>query len=407
MCQFTWLWIATVVAVAVVDVGAETGGGVNVYVKEDAGIRRTAYPVGVRVPFPKGSLTDPGRVRLLNGGMEMPAQVAVDGKWPDGSVQWLSVDFNASIGPMESQTLTLEYGAGVKPGIDLRGLTVTENGDSIEVGRVRFNKSGTPLVASVNYRSEEIGRGTNGLVVTDSSGRDYDLTNAAGLRVEVAKRGPLYVSIRYSGTIAVEGGYSAPFVVTAEMPNSKSWVKLSANVEDPQRRLTEISFHTPLAFGPLPWFWDFGTNHWTYGTLRNPGDGVTLMALVTSAGAQEWTVRTRVNGAEQTYETGVVSRSQMIRWGHFQDGKEVVAFAVENAPAEPGTYRLTLAGNGQTAFRFAPAMRAVRHHLTVYEHYVPVPVQTTAATSPSSILNPLTAVCDKKQYAAAGVPAPR
>jgi hypothetical protein len=49
----------------------------------------------------------------------------------------------------------------------------------------------------------------------------------------------------------------------------------------------------------------------------------------------------------------------------------------------------------------------VRHHLAVYEHYVPVPVQTTAATSPSSILNPLTAVCDKKQYAAAGVPAPR
>src|SRR6516162_4146810 len=175
MCQFTWLWIATVVAVAVVDVGAETGGGVNVYVKEDAGIRRTAYPVGVRVPFPKGSLTDPGRVRLLNGGMEMPAQVAVDGKWPDGSVQWMSVDFNASIGPMESQTLILEYGAGVKPGIDLRGLTVTENNDSVEVGRVRFNKSGTPLVASVSYRSEEIGRGTNGLVVTDSSGRDYDL----------------------------------------------------------------------------------------------------------------------------------------------------------------------------------------------------------------------------------------
>jgi hypothetical protein len=392
---------------AVVDLGAETGGSVNVYVKEVAGIRRTAYPVAVRVPFPKGTLTDPGRVRLLNGETEMPAQIAVDGKWADGSIQWLSVDFNASIGPMESQTLTLEYGEKVKPGIDLRGLTVTENTDSIEVGRVRFSKSGTPLVASVSYRGEEIGRGTNGLVVTDSSGSDYDLTNAAGLRVQVAKRGPLYVSIRYSGTIAVDGGYSAPFVVTAEMPNSKSWVKLAATVEDPQRRLTEISFHTPLAFGSLPWLWDFGTNHWTYGTLRNPGDAVALIALMKSAGPEEWTVRTRVNGVEQTYETGVVSRSQMIRWGHFQDGKEVVAFAVENALAEPGTYRITFAGDGQTSFHFAPAMRAVRHHLTVYEHYVGVPVQTTAATSPSSILNPLTAVCDKKQYAAAGVPAPR
>jgi YetA-like protein len=405
MYRLTWLWPATVAAA--VALGAETVGNLNVYVKESAGIRRTAYPVDVRVPFPKGTLTDPGRVRLLNGGMEIPAQIAVDGKWADGSIQWLSLDFNVSIGPLESQTLTLEYGEKVKPGVDLRGLTVTENTDNIEVGRVRFNKSGTPLVASVNYRSEEIGRGTNGLVVTDSSGKDYDLTNAAGLRVQVVKGGPLYVSIRYSGTISVDGGFSAPFVVTAEMPNSKSWVKLAATVEDPERRVTEISFHTPLALGPLPWVWDFGTNHWTYGTLRNPGDGVALIAVMKSVGAEEWTVRTRLNGVEQTYETGAVSRSQMIRWGHFQDGKEVVAFAVENTLAEPGTYRIALAGDGQTAFRFAPAMRAVRHQLTVYEHYVPVPVQTTAATSPSSILNPLTAVCDKKQYAAAGVPAPR
>jgi hypothetical protein len=67
MCRLTWLWrapfFAVAVAVPVVDVNAETSGSVNVYVKEDAGIRRTAYPVGVRVPFPKGSLTDPGRVR--------------------------------------------------------------------------------------------------------------------------------------------------------------------------------------------------------------------------------------------------------------------------------------------------------------------------------------------------------
>jgi hypothetical protein len=34
---------------------------------------------------------------------------------------------------------------------------VTENADGIDVGRVRFNKSGAPLLASGKYRAEDIG----------------------------------------------------------------------------------------------------------------------------------------------------------------------------------------------------------------------------------------------------------
>jgi hypothetical protein len=61
----------------------------------------------------------------------------------------------------------------------------------------------------------------------------------------------------------------------------------------------------------------------------------------------------------------------------------------------------------RTSFHFAPALPRAQHLLTVYEHYVAPPVQIGAATSPSSILSPLSAVCDRKQYTAAGVPAPR
>jgi hypothetical protein len=58
---------------------------------------------------------------------------------------------------MESQTYRLEYGGDVKAAEDARGLTVTENADGIDVGRVRFNKSGAPLLASGKYRAEDIG----------------------------------------------------------------------------------------------------------------------------------------------------------------------------------------------------------------------------------------------------------
>jgi hypothetical protein len=402
-------WCNTLVALTMASAGlnAQSRGSINVYVKESAGIRRTAYPVNARVPFRQGALADPANTRLMNGEMETPAQIAAETKWRDGSIQWLAVDFNASIGPMESQTYRLEYGGDVKATADARGLTVTENADGIDVGRVRFNKSGVPLLASVKYRGEDIGRGANGLTVTDTVGKEHDLTNAEGIRVEVVKRGPLYVMIRYSGAIVVDGSYRASFSMTAEMPNSKSWVKMTATVDDPGKRLQEISFHTPLALGVLPWVWDFGTDHWTYGALRNSGDTVELSDAVKASGLNQWKVGMRSNGQEQTYETGVADRSKIVRWGHLQDSKEVIAFVMETEGQPAGTYRITLAGDGQTAFRFAPALPRAQHHLTVYEHYVAPPVQVGAATSPSSILSPLAAVCDRKQYAAAGLPAPR
>jgi hypothetical protein len=245
------------------------------------------------------------------------------------------------------------------------------------------------------------------LTVTDAAGKEHDLTNAEELKVEVVKRGPLYVVIRYSGAIVVDGSYRAPFAMTVEMPNSKSWVKMTATVEDPGKRLQEISFHTPLALGALPWEWDFGTDHWTYGALRNPGDTVVLSQAVKTSGVNEWKVTAGSNGQEQSYETGAADRSKVIRWGHLQDGHEVIAFVMKTESSSAGTYRIKLAGDGQTSFHFAPALPRVQHLLTVYQHYVAPPVQIGAATSPSSILSPLSAVCDRKQYTAAGVPAPR
>jgi hypothetical protein len=57
--------------------------------------------------------------------------------------------------------------------------------------------------------------------------------------------------------------------------------------------------------------------------------------------------------------------------------------------AEAGTYTITLDGNGQSSFRFAPARPLPFLRLTVYEHFVATPVPVGAVTSPVSMLNPL------------------
>src|SRR5436189_4537301 len=87
---------------------AQAPGAINLHVKESAGIRRSAYPVNGRVPFAKGALKDPSHVRLMLADREVAAQITVESKWPDQSIQWLDLDFNATVAPMEEQTYRVE-----------------------------------------------------------------------------------------------------------------------------------------------------------------------------------------------------------------------------------------------------------------------------------------------------------
>ena len=384
-----------------------------VHVTETAGIRRFNYPVHVRVPFAAGQLSRSENARLLredraDDDAEMPAQISAESRWPDGSVRWLSVHFNTSIGPGASQTYLVEYGPGVVPSADRpRGLTLIEDdaADDLQVGSLRFSRTGTPLIASVTYRDEAIGSGRNGFRAAGRGGEIYRLVESAEL--EILKRGPLYVELRYSGQLTSDSGVRVPFVMTVGMPNSKSWVKMAAIVDDPAARVRELSLDLPFALGPHPWVWDFGTERWTYGALRGENDAVVLTTVVTgensSRSSSSWEVRLERDGRQQIYEAG---EGAVGGWGHLQGAGEVVAFAVEDFGAQPGTYRVALGGAGQTTFGFSPARPTREHRLTVYNHYVSTPVQIGAATSPSSMLNPLRAVCDTERYIAAGLEPP-
>ena len=395
-------WLGALLVFASASLAAQAPLSVTLHVREAGGIRRTQFPVTARVPFPRGALQDAANIKLLLNQTEVPVQTAAESRWPDGSVQWLSVDLNATIAPAESQAYTLQYGNGVAAQPIARGLTVVETADTIQVGNIRFNKSGSPLVASVKYRDEAIAPGPNGLVVTDAAGATHDLTSASGLTVEIVKRGPLSVVVRYAGSIALNAGSIAPFVLTVDMPNSKSWVKISAIVNDPDRRVRDIALHTPLALGAQPWVWDFGTTRWTYGALRNPTDSVAMH----HSGVGDWMVSTGPKGRLQPYETSTADRATFGGWGHVQGAKEVVAFAIEGMPARRGTYDVAIDGEGQTSFRFAAAAPQPQHELIVYEHFVSTPVQIGAATSPATILSPLIATCDREQYVKSGVPVP-
>src|SRR5713226_944386 len=119
---------------------AQSNNALKLRVRETAGIRRNAYPATTRVHLPKGALSDSSHARLMSDGKagapnaaaalgwkEVPAQFGFESSYPDGSAQWLTVDFNVSIGPREQLPFTLEYGGSVKSEVVPRGLMVSED----------------------------------------------------------------------------------------------------------------------------------------------------------------------------------------------------------------------------------------------------------------------------------------
>jgi hypothetical protein len=246
------------------------------------------------------------------------------------------------------------------------------------------------MLAAGYVESEFIGQGSSGFAITDAAGKRTDLSAAEGLKVEIPKRGPLSVVLKYSGELSVAAGDRLPFVIHAEMPNSKSWVKVSAAIEDPRRLVRSIAFDSPLAFASLPLTWDFGTPNNTYGVFRNANDVAVLTQTVTPKGPSEWTVQTGASAALQPYERSTAGRPPVASgWGHLLDARGAVAFAIDRFAAEPGTYSITLNGQGHVSFTFAPRQPAAEHRLVVYQHFVSVPVPIGAATNPAAMLHPL------------------
>src|SRR5205085_3641499 len=145
--------------------------------------------------------------------------------------------------------------------------------------------------------------------------------------------------------------------------------------------------NSPITFGAFPWLWDFGTGSWTYGFFRNPTDSVVLTQTVKAANGagSEWQVKTGAKGQEQLYEVAAGSRPKVAEgWGHFQDGKEVVAFGLDTFGRQPGTYTVRFDTQGQASFQFAAAVPQTHQELTIYQRYVATPTPIDAVTSPVS-----------------------
>lgn len=150
-----------------------------------------AVPVSGGVPFAEGVLTDPGQVRLLQGGREVPAQFRRAARWPDGSVRWLLVDFVSDLlTPPGATQFLLRTGTAPAP---VTGITVNDQPSTLTL---------TTGAAVFTFTKSEFKPGGFPLEVT-SGGGTYQAVPVSWV---VEDPGPVKATVRVEGTWRNAGG---------------------------------------------------------------------------------------------------------------------------------------------------------------------------------------------------------
>jgi hypothetical protein len=170
-------------------------------------------------------------------------------------------------------------------------------------------------------------------------------------------------------------------------PSSKSWVEVEVTLNDPKMQVRSIQLVLQLKLDGSPTLVDLGANDTVFGQIK----GKEVMAL-SQEPDRPWKVEM---GALPTLKSFAVSvpdaKSRAEGWAHVMDRQRCTAAAI----ADFGRYhadRIETHADGSLHLvrRFDNAdvpSKSFRFWL----HFVPMPVQVGAATSPQAMLSPLQA----------------
>ena len=161
---------------------------------------RRREPVRLGVPIAAGVCRDSGRVALRDhAGQSCPLQARALEYWPDGSVRWLLLDFQAEHDGLESPAIyTLDLQAASPSSSPRHSVHIADDGDalSIDTGAARFRlrRGGRfPFEEVLTADAPAIDPARTRLDIEDDHGRRRTLTVA---RIETEDAGPLRVVVR-------------------------------------------------------------------------------------------------------------------------------------------------------------------------------------------------------------------
>lgn len=312
----TRLLVLVALATAVPRLPAGETGSIELTVRETAGLRRFGYPIHATLKLPR-DIDKSDRFRLLTGGKPIEAQIRKMGD------RMIAVDWNASPGPLEKATYTVEYGDEVTAGPEPRGGMTLEQ----DKGRVTVSSGG--MVYAMNPR-------LSGLFdeVRDAKKTFVPAGNSGGLRfrprgkasepirvgeMQIVRQGPLACGLRWSHASGAISG-----TVEMTFPRSKSWVEVVWTTSGGD--VEEMGADLSLSLEGSPVLADFGAGSMVYTTLKQ--DEAARLRAGTSV-RSGWEVLTGKADALRPFvlpASGKASKAE--GWAHLMDARRCTALAV-------------------------------------------------------------------------------
>jgi hypothetical protein len=357
---------------------------------ETAGLRRFGFPIHTVLPGVRSG----GHFRLSQSGKAVPAQFrSIENA--DGE-RAVALDFNASLDPLATQSYDVTFGDDVRPDPEPKvGLNVEEL-ESV------FRVSGSGMTYDVprdlvgflkragGDRKEYLQSGSRGFWIRIAEPeRGAEEQRGAPLRGVVSRAGPLTVGLRFTGTWPLDGNRKAKVVVDLTFPSSKSWVELDWTIDDREHgRVITMDLDLDLAIEGTPTLVDFGAQGTVYTTISG-----TDRAWMNGNSPADWQVYksaapSPILLAKSRAKSGYPSVQKAEGWAHAMDGTRCTAIAIADF-GRATSDRLEISANGRVRlvrlfFTNSSALKTMK----AWFHFVGMPVQVGALTSPQSMLAP-------------------
>jgi hypothetical protein len=362
-------------------------------VRETAGIRRFGYPVHVEIPLGR-AVRDGDHFRLLENGRPVAAQFRPvrGGREPASAVH---CDFNVSHAPLEKRTYVVEYGPEGTAGPEPKGgLKVERKEDAITVAHPQGLAFVMPrnllgLLRQVRTRETEyLKAGSPGLFLRSQEGVESRLGGSSAAKV--LRSGPLAVGLRFESSEKLNGRPLSS-VVDMEFPISKSWVRINWTLADPKNDVAGFGVELRLNVPDAPVLVDFGAGSSVYTALRKDEVATLRAGRLDAAKAEQpaWATLRGPAGALRPYVVAPPGERRPAEgWAHVMDRQRCTAIAVEDCAEAGQETELTIDARGRLRIgrTFAAKETRKEKRLSLWLHFVGMPVQMGAATSPQAML---------------------
>ena len=195
------------------------------------GLPEDGYPVTWGVPFAQGRLPDGSHVSLADAsGKPVPLQTQTLHKWPDGSIHWLLLDFQAGAANA-GRSYTLTFGSQVAPTPTQPGLVVSETADgvSVDTGALTFavTKKAKSLAQSFTLSGERtsVADRLAGMVKSRDGWEETEFTPINDT-VTVEASGPERATVAIAGKLMSQDKAFGRFTCRIHAYRSKPYVRV-------------------------------------------------------------------------------------------------------------------------------------------------------------------------------------